>query len=153
MRRQGREEGAKANVSLLIRPSAWDKVKDDFQFAWAASAKEACLSNLDELQVLFKYFSDTGMPVEKAAEKADGTRYFCPDGGEYHYDPEKSVVSCSLHGTPESPRQPDRIREDTASSRLISGIDEIAVSLAFEAEGIRTRVRVRFKDTYRAFGL
>ncbi len=150
---QAEGEAAKANLALLIRPSAWDKVKSDFQFAWAASAKEACLSNLDELQLLFRYFRDTGMPVEKAAEKADGTQYFCPDGGQYQYDAQKNLVSCSLHGTAESPRQPEAIREDTAFARLINGIDQIALSLAFEAEGIRTRVQMKFKDAYRPFGL
>ncbi len=142
----------KANVALLIRPAAWDKVKSDFQLAWAASAREACLSNFDELQVSFKYFGDMGVPIEKIAEKADGTRYFCPEGGQYQYDPEKNVVKCTIHGTMESPRQPEKMREDASFSRLINGIDQIAISLAFEGQGVRTRVNMTFNDNYNPFG-
>jgi hypothetical protein len=145
-------DALKANVALLIRPTAWDKVKSDFQLAWASSAKEACLSNFDELQVLFKYFSDAGVPIEKVSEKLDGTRYFCPEGGEYQYDSAKNVVTCTIHGTIETPRQPEKMGEDATFSRLINGIDQIAVSLTFEGEGVRTRVNMTFKDNYRPFG-
>ncbi|MDP2897256.1 MAG: DUF1559 domain-containing protein [bacterium] len=145
-------DALKANVALLIRPTAWDKVKSDFQLAWAASAREACLSNFDELQVLFKYFADMGIPIEKIAEKADGTRYFCPEGGEYQYDSAKNVVKCTIHGTIESPRQPEKMGEESTFSRLINGIDQIAVSLAFEGQGVRTRVNMTFKDNYSPFG-
>jgi hypothetical protein len=144
-------EAPKANVALLIRPTAWDRVKSDFQLAWAASAKEACLSNFDELQVSFKYFTDAGVPIEKVSEKLDGTRYFCPEGGEYQYDPAKNVVQCTVHGTMESSRQPEKMGEDATFSRLINGIDQIAISLAFEGAGVRTRVRMTFKDNYTPF--
>jgi len=148
---EAQDRGPWGNVALVIRPKAWRKVKDDFQLAWAATAREACISNLDELQVLFKYFSDIGMPIEKVAEKADGTRYFCPEGGEYQYDAEKNLVACTVHGTKQRPRQPERMREDAAFSRLINGIDQITVSLAFQSEGVRTLVRMKFKDHYRPF--
>jgi hypothetical protein len=79
-------------------------------------------------------------------------QYFCPEGGKYEYDAEKNVVACSVHGTMEKQRQPERMHEDAAFSRLISGIDEITVSLAFQAEGVHTQVRMKFGDTYRPFG-
>jgi len=140
------------NVAVLIRPKAWRRVKEDFRFAWAATAREACLANLDELHVLHSYFSDVDLPMEKVAENADGTRYFCPEGGKYEYDREKNVVACSVHGMIDAQRQPEGMREEASFSRLISGIDRICLSLAFESEGVRTIVTINFNEEYRPFG-
>ncbi len=68
-------------------------------------------------------------------------------------DAGKDSLSCSVHRSTESQSQPERMSDSSRFLQLIEGIDQISVSLAFESQGVRTRVEMTFKDGYRPFGL
>jgi hypothetical protein len=89
-----------------------------------------------------------GVSVEEAGKLAEtkyGVRYFCPDGGEYHYDADRDQVFCSVHGNRRHSRQQPELGGKSSFAQLLAKFDRVTAVLRFEEEALMATVEISRK--------
>ncbi len=80
--------------------------------------------------------------VARLSEAKYGVRYFCPDGGQYTFDADRSQVVCSVHGNREHSRQHPRLDRKSSFAQFIEGLDQIVATLRFQDDALITTVKI-----------
>ena len=152
--------GPEGHASLRIRPVHWAAILRDFQLGWAEGNRLACLDNLGPLSNVARAFgaADNADPAGSAkpakpvksplielTSQVYGTRFFCPEQGEYHVSPDGRSVHCSVHGTTSAPRQPAKPAPGSDLGRLLRRLKELTATLTFTEEGLRAVVEIKRK--------
>ncbi|MBN1417129.1 MAG: hypothetical protein JXP34_00020 [Planctomycetes bacterium] len=121
------------SVKLSLYPSRWERIRPDMLLGYEESARAACLRSLIERRP----FAAIGFEKVGAALGFD---HRCPDGGTYEMVGDE--LRCSIHGTPEAPRQRAAPAAGSQTMRALDGLREIRFDLRFIPEGLRSRVRI-----------
>jgi hypothetical protein len=144
---RGPDEDATGHALARVRPENWREVLPDYRLAWAENEREACLNNLGPLTDVARALAssrDASAPAGEALDRAlletagrlHAVRYYCPEGGAYHFSPEGREVACSVHGTAAKPRQPPAPSEQSAAARAMSSFKGLTASLTFMEDGL-----------------
>jgi hypothetical protein len=80
--------------------------------------------------------------VAQYADKLNATHLFCPEGGRYTASPDGRAVTCSIHGSVMSPRQPSAPTEASAPARLMRELAGATATLDFMQDGLRAVVLI-----------
>ena len=118
-----------AHILLRINRRGLKRAYGEAQLYWEEKARLACHRNISSIYNLVKIYGVPVQDVSRLAEAKYGVRYFCPDGGEFHYDAARDEVLCSVHGNREQSRQttaPRRARPRSPASW--KNLDEISAS-------------------------
>ena len=96
---------------LLVRFNrlALGKMYDDVQMYWAEKSRLACHRNTILIYNLHKLYGTPIDEVPRLAEVKYGIRPYCPDHGDYSFDPQTNRCVCSVHGNRELSRQKPRL--------------------------------------------
>ena len=106
-------------------------------------ARAACHRNIKtSIYNLVKFYGVPMDEVPRLAEAKYGVRYYCPDGGEYHYDTARDEVVCGVHGNREQSHQNPRPDRQASFARFIEILDEISASLRFQDDALLTTVEI-----------
>jgi hypothetical protein len=73
-----------------------------------------------------------------------GARFYCPDGGEYVADGERTC-RCTVHGTLHAPVQGAAPARDSEVGRLLRSFRGATATLTFLPEGLRAVVEIEQK--------
>lgn len=151
---------ATGHAMARVRASNWNEVLADYRLGWAENEREACLNNLGPLADVARALTSraanqtgeaapSGEALDRAAlELADrlhGARHFCPEGGAYNVSPDGRAVSCSVHGTASSPRQPATPSERSAAGRTMRELSNLTATLTFMEDGLHAVLTVNRK--------
>jgi len=139
---EGDGEGRPAAVgNCMIRflPGNWQQGRRDMALAWEARSRQACYGNFPSIRPLLGVISD-GAPLSDVSEGGGRRTYFCPDGGAYSLS--QGRASCSVHGHPDAPLQPDAPRESSRMAALLDSCQEVAATFSFTEHGVSTKVCV-----------
>lgn len=136
----------KANVLVRYRRNAINKLKDDLEVYFGEKSRLACHRNSIAIYNLVKLYHESTENVDRLADAKYGVTYFCPDGGEYHYDADRDVVECSVHGNRLHARQHLRLDDNTRFSRMFQSLDEITLSLLMEKDAIMATIQLQRGD-------
>jgi hypothetical protein len=80
--------------------------------------------------------------LQQVTARLYDTHYFCPDGGHYEHASDGKAVTCSVHGTAESPRQTAAPSESSQLGRLMQSITDASATLLFLEDGLHAVVTV-----------
>jgi hypothetical protein len=143
---------------LRLRPQNWDQVLSDYRLGWAESNRRACLDNLGPLSNAARVHAAGGKAratgnrvddssqaapeVHRLADRLYGAHFFCPEGGHYLLSPDGRSVTCSVHGSSLSPRQPSAPSDDGRTGQLLRSFSGLTASLTFREDGLRAVVVV-----------
>jgi len=145
---------------VRVRAQNWNQVLPDYNLAWAENEREACLNNLAALSDAARALNSraaglaseqglSGEALDRAvlelADRLHGTRHFCPEGGAYHVSPDGLTVSCSVHGTLNSPRQPTAPSERSPAGRTMRALSDLTATLTFMEDGLHAVLVVNRK--------
>lgn len=153
--------GATGNAMARVRASNWNEVLADYRLGWAENEREACLNNLAPLADVARALTSraakqtgeaplSGDALDRAtlelADRLHGARHFCPEGGAYHVSPDGRTVSCSIHGTASSPRQPNAPSERSAAGNTMRDLSDLTATLTFMEDGLHAVLTVNRKQ-------
>ncbi len=142
------DNGPTAHAMVRIRPEHWNQVLPTFRLGWAESARVTCLDNLGPLSNVARAMRASGdgkltaNQVLRQAELLYATRCFCPGGGRYVLSPDRTHVTCSVHGTATAPRQPAAPPAGSPMGRLMKGFGGLTAELTFLEDGLHAVVTV-----------
>ena len=137
-----------AHALARIRPQHWNQVLDAYRLGWEENHREACLNNLGPLAALNRAvrerrFSTDSRELDQLAERVYDVQYYCPDGGVYLPTDDGRSVACSIHGTMQHPKQPDRPASDSALGRQLAQFRDLSVRLTFLEDGLHAVVTLQ----------
>ena len=127
------------NAMILLLPRNWTRIRGDMALAWEARSRQACFANFPSIRPLLQV-SDSRESFREVTEGSSRRTYFCPDGGSYSL--EGGRVACSVHGSPDSPGQPEEPRACSRLAQLLDRCQEIRVVFSFTEHGVATRVSI-----------
>lgn len=151
---------ATGHAMARMRASNWNQVLADYRLGWAENEREACLNNLGPLADIARALTARaanqtgeaapgGDALDRAtlelADRLHGARHFCPEGGAYNVSPDGRAVSCSVHGTASSPRQPPAPSERSAAGRTMRELSDLTATLTFMEDGLHAVLVVNRK--------
>jgi hypothetical protein len=109
---------------------------------WEEKARMACHRNISSLLNLHQLYGAPMDEIPRLSEAKYGVYYFCPDGGQYRFEPEHNEVVCTVHGNREHSRQEPRPDRKTSFSRFIESIDEVTAALRFQDDALLATVEI-----------
>jgi hypothetical protein len=143
------EAGPAAHALIRIRPQNWNRVLAHYRLGWEENNREACLNNLGPLTSLCRALvagRSAGPLTETEVREMTGrlcdVNFFCPDGGNYVVALDGMSVSCTAHGSAQSPRQPASPNENSELGQLMQGLSDMSVALSFLEDGLHAVVTV-----------
>lgn len=144
------DKGPTAHGMVRLRPENWNLVLPDYRLGWAENHREACLGNVGPLSSLARAISDAqGKAAEhdlhELAHRLYGVHFYCPEHGKYVVAPDGKSVSCNIHGTALSSRQPLAQTETSAPNKLLRDFKALTVALTFLEDGLHAVVEVERK--------
>ncbi|HZS44541.1 MAG TPA: hypothetical protein VFC63_05520, partial [Blastocatellia bacterium] len=142
-----------ANGLIKVRAQNWQRVLPDFRLGWEENSRQACISNVGTLSGIARSMTAAGKvdtleadafsaELQKQAEELYGIHLFCPDGGKYQLSADKKSVACSIHGTAQSPKQPNAPVEDSDLGKLLNSFGGLTGALTFTGDGLRAVVTI-----------
>ncbi|MFO0875903.1 MAG: DUF1559 domain-containing protein [Gemmataceae bacterium] len=144
-------QGPEAHGLIRLRPRHWNRVLADYRLGWAECNRQACQHNLGPLSSLHRALGE-GKPsddVEKSLRLAGmrlfGVQFFCPDAGRYVTSPDGKTVTCSIHGSATSARQPMVPSDKSSANRLMSELADVTLALTFLEDGLHAVVTIERK--------
>jgi hypothetical protein len=135
-------EPALAHLLLRLNQRALKQLHDDVQLYWAEKSRVACHRNIISIYNLHKLYGAPIDEIDSLSEAKYGIRYYCPDNGQYTFDPDMNQVVCSVHGNRESSRQNAALSRESSFAKFIESIDEIVASLRYEDEALIATVEI-----------
>ncbi|HZS09723.1 MAG TPA: hypothetical protein VFD58_33160 [Blastocatellia bacterium] len=151
------EDQAAGHAMLRMRPQNWNQVLPDFRLGWAENNREACLNNLSAIMGAGRAITarasgnqaasedQRSLEAHEYADKFYAVHFFCPEGGRYQLSADGRNVSCSVHGSILSPRQPTVPDEKSDLGRLLREFTGLTATLDFTEEGLRAVVTINRK--------
>ena len=133
---------AAAHLLLRLNRRGLNRAYDDVQLYWEEKARTACNRNISSISNLVKLYGVKIDDVPRLSEAKYGVQYFCPDEGDYRFDPELNQVVCSMHGNREQSRQSPHPDRKASFARFIENLDELTVSLRFQDDALLTTVEI-----------
>jgi hypothetical protein len=134
--------GAAAHLLVRLNRKALARAYDDAQLYWEEKARMACHRNISSLLNLHQLYGAPMDEIPRLSEAKYGVYYFCPDGGQYRFEPEHNEVVCTVHGNREHSRQEPRPDRKTSFSRFIESIDEVTAALRFQDDALLATVEI-----------
>jgi hypothetical protein len=147
--------GPTGHAMVRIRPENWNQALADFRLGWEESNRQACLHNLGPLSSIARAVTaqQANGPASSINPRAAhlveevthslGYHCFCPDGGLYEISDDGTGVTCSIHGTALTPRQPAEPAETSTPSKLLKDFKGLTVSLTFLNDGLHAVVEIK----------
>jgi len=133
---------AEAHVLLRVNRRALGDLYDDVELYWAEKSRIACHRNIISIYNLAKLYETPMEEIPRLSNAKYGVRYFCPDHGDYAFEPERDRVVCSVHGNREASRQNLRLDRESSFSQFIESLDEITAALRFRDEALIATVEI-----------
>jgi hypothetical protein len=145
------DPGSSAHGMVRIRAEHWDQVLPDYRLGWAENNRQACLRNIGPLSsiaraVTAKQASGGEAEVPHLLDEITqslGYHCFCPEGGHYGVSANGTSVTCSVHGSGQSPRQPAEPAEKSTPNKLLKDFKGMTVSLTFLSDGLHAVVEIK----------
>ena len=140
-----------AHAMVRLRPENWQRVLTGYKLGWAENNRQACLHNLGPLSHVCRAISGNSTKpgsrefddlLQRSAARVYDTQFFCPEGGRYLPAADGMRVTCSVHGSVESPRQSVEPAKDSELGRLIQDFADMTLSLSFLEDGLHTVVTI-----------
>ncbi len=143
------QEGIRGHAMVQVRSENWKEVCKDALTGWRENCRKTCHKNLAPLTVSARALhslrgSDapvTAGDLMNCIYANSETTRLCPETGVYSYDADSGMVSCSVHGTADQPRQKGTF--ETSGFLLMEEISRITAALTFIEEGLHARLIVR----------
>ena len=141
--------GPAAHGMIRIRPEHWNRILTTFRLGWAERSRQSCLDNLAPLSSIARAMraSAAGSPtVDGVLDRAGAVHavhFFCPDGGRYELSAEGNQVECSVHGSPDRPRQSAAPSPGSPIDRLMRDFAGATAELTFLEDGLHAVVTLR----------
>ncbi len=129
-----------ANLQLNVKPRAFDKLRPIIRVGWQERMRDACLKNIEPVQVLVECHDATEKTLNAVSKKVEGVTLRCPSGGKYVYDNVRDMVYCSVHGNRNHPKQPVEVNENEGLMDFLNRMNDFSVSFRFTEEGIMTNI-------------
>ena len=141
------EKTEAAHAVLRIRPENWGAVRAGYDLGWAEGHRAACHANLEMVANVSRGWNDKAAPAGDPAlagrvARVYGARPFCPDAGTYALSPDGRGCRCSVHGSPDDPRQPAAPTGASATGRLMKSFTGLTAAIRFEDDGLRVVVTI-----------
>jgi hypothetical protein len=133
------------NLQLNVRPRAFDKLRPVVTMGWQERMRKACLKNIEPVRVLVECYDATEQTLNETSMRVEGVTLRCPSAGQYHFDRDRSLVYCSVHGNNNHPRQPEEVRDNEGLLDFIARMTDFSVRLRFTEDGIMTRVQLKLE--------
>ncbi len=150
--------GPKGHAMVRMRPRNWDQALPGFRLSWAENNRQTCLCNQGPLSGIARALTAVppGAEAGKTASWDDrrihdyaarvyGTHYACPDGGRYVLSADGKAVRCTVHGSPQDPRQGAAPADDSPTARLMRDFADLTAALTFTPEGLRAVLTIERK--------
>jgi len=83
--------------------------------------------------------------LRRLSARLYGVRFFCPEEGRYAAAPDGKSVTCDIHGSALTPRQPAAPSEKSNLGRLLHEFTDMSLALTFMEEGLRAIVIIERK--------
>jgi len=131
-----------AHVLLRLNRRALDRMWDDVQLFWSEKSRAACHRNIISIYNFCKLYDVPAAEVDRLSEAKYGVRYFCPDRGQYTFDPDLSQVVCSVHGNREHSRQTPPANGDSYFAQFMEEFDEITAALRYTDDALIATVEI-----------
>ena len=128
--------GEPAHVLLRFNRRGLDRMWDDLQLFWAEKSRVACHRNISSIYNFCKLYGVPAGEVDRLSEAKYGLRYFCPDGGRYTFEPERSQVVCSVHGNREHSRQHPPESGESFFAQFMGNLEEVTAALRFTDDAL-----------------
>jgi hypothetical protein len=139
-----------AHFLVRIRPRKWSRVLDDYRLGWAEGNRRSCLHNLGPLNGFARAYDLPSDRLLDVAEQLNGVRYFCPEGGQYHWVPSDAGapgrMCCTIHGSASHPRQSQAPIAGSRIDQLLAELQSMTAALTFTDEGLRAVLRIERKS-------
>lgn len=131
-----------AHLLLRFNRRALNQLHDDVQLHWAEKSRLACHRNIISIYNFHQLYDAPMDEIARLSEAKYGVRHYCPDNGQYTYDPDSSQIVCSVHGNRESSRQNATLSPESSFATLIESINEIVATLRFEERALIATVEI-----------
>jgi hypothetical protein len=149
----GRDLGPEAHAMIRLRPVNWNRALAGFRYTWAENLRESAMNDLHRLENVSRAHAGmlTGTAAEKSAkllelaERIDGVRYRCPQGGTYMLEPDGITWRSVFCGTLASPEQREEPAEKSGIATLMRQFQDLTATLAIQPEGVRAVVTIERK--------
>ncbi len=140
----GEAEAETTKGHLLVRFNrlALNKMYDEVQMYWAEKSRLACHRNTILIYNLHKLYGTPIDEVPALAEVKYGFRPYCPDHGEYSFDPQSNRCVCSVHGNRELSRQKPRVDRESSFFEFIDTLKEVDLVLRYGEDAMIATVEV-----------
>jgi hypothetical protein len=147
------DAGPTGHAMVRVRAEHWKESLPDFRLGWAESNRRACLNNLAPLSDIARaYAAAPDLPADRArfvtdqAQQLYSTRFFCPEGGEYHVTPDGKSVTCIKHGSMSAPRQPLAPEPNSPAAKAVSTFGGMTATLTFMEDGLHAVMTIERKQ-------
>ena len=149
-RRPGRDLGPEGHGMIRLRPANWNRALAGFRYTWAENLRESALNDLHRLENVSRAHASalTGTADEKSAklldlaERIDGVRYRCPQGGAYTLEPDGVTWRSTFCGTLAAPEQREAPAEKSGIATLMRQFQDLTATMTFLPEGLRAVVTI-----------
>lgn len=145
-----RDRGPSAHGMIRLRPLHWNQVVPQYQLGWAENQRLACLHNLGPLSSLSRALHANpaaGITHDNAVNRLNSfahrvfdSRFYCPCHGQYIVSPDGNSVSCSVHGSAASPRQPLELAKPSRIGAVTDKLRDVSLALTFLEDGLHAVV-------------
>ena len=145
-----RDRGPSAHGMIRLRPLHWNQVVPQYQLGWAENQRLACLHNLGPLSSLSRALHANpaaGITHDNAVDQLNSfahrvfdSRFYYPCHGQYIVSPDGNLVSCSVHGSAASPRQPLEVAKPSRIGALTDKLRDVSLALTFLEDGLHAVV-------------
>jgi hypothetical protein len=150
--------GPKGHAMVRMRPRNWDQALPGFRLSWAENNRQTCLGNQGPLSGIARALTAVPPGAEAAktaswddrrmhdyAARVYGTYHACPDGGRYVLSADGKTVTCTVHGSPQNPRQGMAPADGSPTARLMRDFADLTAALTFTPEGLRAVLTIERK--------
>lgn len=146
------DPGPPAHALVRVRADHWNQVLPDFRLGWEDNSRKACLNNVGPLSSVARSLAgsqnsakgeNAADEIRRAADRLYGVRFACPDGGPYDLTPDGKSVTCSVHGSCESPKQPTAPSANSRLGKLLADFSGLSAALTFREDGLHAVAEIR----------
>jgi hypothetical protein len=154
-KRPDRDLGPDGHGMIRLRPVNWNRALAGFRYTWAENLRDSTMIDLHRLENVSRAHAATltGTAEEKVAklldlaERIDGVRYRCPQGGTYTLEPDGVSWRSSFCGTLAAPEQREAPAEKSDIAMLMRRFEDLTATVTFLPEGLRAVVTIDRKKS------
>ena len=136
-------ETIRCNLAVYAAPGAAELARPTVRYFIEQRARETTLRNMTQVWMLGRCGVLEDLPIDDAAGRYLGYRLVCPNGGDYHFDPQTVEVVSSIYGPLSDPVRLHEPPESSPLNRLLGRLETVVAHLQFTDEGVLTTVEIR----------